>query len=127
MRFMFFCFNQFYINSKFYIDLMYLYIYYRQKHFQFSLHGAIDCGQKSFSLVWRCLQLLSGSLVKDTCTPCHVSQVCWLIRRVIQRFNFYFIQIFGVLFTNRVTFSWCLIFANLINSYAIPFFLLNSS
>ena len=28
-------------------------------------HGAMGCGQKSFKLVWRCHQLLSGFLAKD--------------------------------------------------------------
>jgi hypothetical protein len=34
------------------------------------LHGAIKCGQKSFKVVWRCHQLLSGFLVNG-----HLPQV----------------------------------------------------
>ena len=30
-----------------------------------AVHGAMDCGQKSFKLVWRCHQLLSGFLAID--------------------------------------------------------------
>ena len=29
-----------------------------------AVHGAMDCGQKSFKLVWRCHQLLPGFLTK---------------------------------------------------------------
>ena len=29
-----------------------------------AVHGAMGCGQKSFKLVWRCHQLLSGFLAK---------------------------------------------------------------
>ena len=32
--------------------------------FFFCVHGAIGCGQKSFTLVWWCQQLLSGFLAK---------------------------------------------------------------
>ena len=29
-----------------------------------AIHGAMGCGQKSFKLVWRCYQFLSGFLAK---------------------------------------------------------------
>ena len=38
--------------------------------------------QISFKLVWRCHQLLSGFLSKDS--ECHISHVCWLMIRIMR-------------------------------------------
>ena len=48
------------------------------------VHGVMACGQKSFKLVWRCHQLLSGFLAKY-----HLPRVSRLSRRslMIRVFN----------------------------------------
>ena len=50
--------------------------------FDFFLHGAIGCGQKSCTLVWRNHRSCSGSLPKTTCLESHVSHVCWIMIRM---------------------------------------------
>ena len=44
-----------------------------------AVHGTMDCGQKSFKLVWRCHKLLSRFLANGLFLQCHVSHVCQLM------------------------------------------------
>ena len=47
-----------------YIILFHLILTKKQSKLLSVVHGAMGCGQKSFKLVWRCHQLLSGFLAK---------------------------------------------------------------
>jgi hypothetical protein len=44
-----------------------------------------DAAKRSFKLVWRCHQLLSGFLANDYLSECHDSHVCQLMIRLIMR------------------------------------------
>ena len=47
------------------------------------VHGAIGCGQKCCTQVWRCHSSCSGSYPRATCSECHVSKVGRLMIWVI--------------------------------------------
>ena len=55
--------------------------------------------RKSFKLVWRCQQLLSGFLTNVTCPECHVNHVCQLTIRVIMKWSW-------GLCTDLLAFAW---------------------